>query len=845
MRVVILHVLIVLCCLLNIQSETWRKINSGIKDDGLNIPIIKLETYDDSINAFYELSENMVSIVNGIHQLDRKFNSKRVILGGCDNLNYEGEPSIPFISLRLIIPQDKALKGITTHFSNSIIIDKNIDIEFGEKLIAPSISRVIPTSPKEGIYLNDLPYPSSNYRISSLQRKCGVKILFVQLYPLKYLPKSKTLNLNRSLKIKVVLEDDRAGKNRDVTVRKGNFNIDKLRVENEYELKKYKSYRATSLGNIVDKREQYDYVIITNNEFKNANTDWSLNDLKAKREAQGLSVNIITVEDIYSKYSGIDKQEKIRNFIKDAYNKWGLKYLFLAGDSNIIPARILTPDRWPMGGAKEVYIPSDIYYQCLDGNYNVNNDNWWGEEKDGEGWGWIDILSELSVGRAPAENITEMSNFIYKTLFYEGANSKDNYLKNVLFLGEYMGFYQDSEYAKEHMEEIRNGSNLHNFITKGFDSDNTLTTNTMYEKDTPWIKSDIVNEINSNKYGVIQHLGHGMSKEVMHIGNSDADNLLNDKFPFIYTQACFCGKFTYDCVAEHLITSSRHGAWGGVFNGESGRINPVKTSGPSQRINRWFWDAYFSEGIEKVGDMNAYSHESCADISTLKLPDVLHCIYTTNLWADPYTSIKFKNLDSQLVITSPVKNQILKTGDLFEIKWNGLNDEFQVELLKGDQIVYLITEGALNNVSWEIPLDLDTSADYSVRLKSTQNSSLIFISDIFQIISGATDIEPIELDTLVESFDIVPNPVSLNEDFIKIVLPFNKMMNVSVLIVDNLGSVVCEKEFNSEVPNVFQWDLTNESGVRVAIGTYKLIIKGFDRREGEMIKYSTLIGVKK
>lgn len=699
MRVVIFHILLLLCLLLRLDAGGWREINSVVTDNNRKIPIMKVETLTDSCNVFYEITNEMVSMVKGIKRRGEDIEYTKVKLGGCDNIYYPGEPSLPFISLRLIIPQGKDIAEVMTTFSNKTEMSANVNVEYGEKTFDPSVKQGNSTEKNIGIYESNVDYPYENYEIASIQKQFGVKIAFVNIFPLKCIPKSKILNLYKSLKVKVTFKDDKSRDN-DLQIRTERIDNTVFKLDNPDELNSYRNIRIqNTYGEIANYRTVYDYVIITNEEFKNAQTDWSLNDLVEQRETQGLSIKIVTVEEIYSSYSGVDQQEKIRNFIKDAYNNWDTKYVFLAGDSNIIPARILTPDRWPLGGAAEAYIPSDIYYQCLDGNYNVNNDSWWGEEKDGQNWGWIDILAEVSIGRAPAENISEMSNFIYKTLSYENDSEDESYLKNVLFLGEYLGFYQDSEYSKEHMEEIRNGSDLHNYVTKGFSSDNTISTSVLYEKDQSWGKGDIINLINSNEFGVIQHLGHGMSTEVMHIANIDADNLSNNKFPFIYTQACFCGKFTRDCVAEHLVTSTRHGAWGGVFNGESGRVNAAKTLGPSQRMNRWFWDSYFRNGVSRVGDMNRYSHNQCADVNILKLPDVLHCIYVTNLLADPYTSLKFKDDDQKVAITDHFKKYDLK-------KNNGLNNFLTVPNpanINNDNVrIFLPQNKDLLNVSIEI-----------------------------------------------------------------------------------------------------------------------------------------------
>ena len=92
----------------------------------------------------------------------------------------------------------------------------------------------------------------------------------------------------------------------------------------------------------------------------------------------------------YSKFN--DTSAKIRNFIRYAYTGLGTDYVLLGGDAdviveedNIIPLRGLyaLEEGLPLDmgtlDIEEDDIPSDVYYACLDGNYNYDMDEQWGE----------------------------------------------------------------------------------------------------------------------------------------------------------------------------------------------------------------------------------------------------------------------------------------------------------------------------------------------------------------------------------------------------------------------------------------------------------------------------------
>ncbi|MCD6474279.1 MAG: hypothetical protein J7K47_05185, partial [Thermoplasmata archaeon] len=130
-----------------------------------------------------------------------------------------------------------------------------------------------------------------------------------------------------------------------------------------------------------------------------------------------------------------------------------------------VPARSLYVDA---GWGETTYMPSDIYYACLDGNFNYDQDYEWGEPNDGPGGGDVDLLAEVYVGRAPVDNATDVANFVRKTLAYE--NTNDQYLKNVTLAGEYLGFGGVGDWGGNYMDELIDGSSSNNYTTVGIPS---------------------------------------------------------------------------------------------------------------------------------------------------------------------------------------------------------------------------------------------------------------------------------------------------------------------------------------------------------------------------------------
>ncbi len=69
------------------------------------------------------------------------------------------------------------------------------------------------------------------------------------------------------------------------------------------------------------------------------------------KTAQGLPTVVATTEFIQANYrNGADIQETIRMFIRDAYEKWGMEYVLLGGDSDILPPRYVDNTFYPTNG---------------------------------------------------------------------------------------------------------------------------------------------------------------------------------------------------------------------------------------------------------------------------------------------------------------------------------------------------------------------------------------------------------------------------------------------------------------------------------------------------------------
>jgi len=397
-------------------------------------------------------------------------------------------------------------------------------------------------------------------------------------------------------------------------------------VENIEMLKTYQDgkIQGSYQRGICNPRQEHKWVFVTTSALANASTSPNVNDLVQHRQSQGFTTKVQTIEEVYSNYDGVDNAEKLRNFVIDAYNNWSTEFVVLGGDVNIVPLRQLYVYIDPQTVDQ---LDSDLYFQCLDGEYNYDGDNQWGEPDDGFDYEDVDMLAEVFIGRISAGDATEMANAIYKIMAYENSPADESYLKKALMLGEYLGFVGVVDYAKPSLEQIVNGVDSLNL--KGFAEAPEFTVHGLYEMDSAYDKTDVLDRINSESFGIFHHFGHSNASYGLKLRNGDEADFTNDKFIFSYSQGCLTGEFSKDCIAERFTTSTRTGFFCVVFSSNLSFGFQDNIDGPAQILAREFWDAYFGEGMEYVGALNKDQHDD--NLGLVGSAIIRWEVYETNL----------------------------------------------------------------------------------------------------------------------------------------------------------------------------------------------------------------------
>lgn len=309
----------------------------------------------------------------------------------------------------------------------------------------------------------------------------------------------------------------------------------------------------------------------------------------------------------YSEYEGRDKAEKIRNMIKDFYEKDNIEWVLLASDAenDLIPIReVYNPDVVDVGGESEYSTwddydkPTDFYYADLTGSWDDNNNSRWGESAINNGE--IDEISwvpEVYVGRLPASNPSELSAMINKTLKYETDPYVGTWMNKMLLAGGISSYSPPEDEARltEHIWE--------NFVIDEMNFTHLAKTTSSFTPTTPispnWLGSlnstSFLNEFNSG-YSTVIIAGHADPNQITdashqtYYSSIDALSSSNIDMPSLfYADACTTSSYDKgdNSIGERLITRTDSGAIGYIGG---------------LRVN-WYFDE--DENLEKLNRANA------------------------------------------------------------------------------------------------------------------------------------------------------------------------------------------------------------------------------------------------
>jgi hypothetical protein len=512
-----------------------------------------------------------------------------VYLKGCDITSQVGEPLLPVKQVSVILPPGSRVEEV-------VITGTEGELFPGEYQILPvqpprilsMMQEPIPfVQPEPRIYQRSAEYPGKLVEYTGTGFLGGHQLVNVLVYPVQYLPAQSRIKFYSEVEFTVRYS---AGEKEPVPIRHRSTAVSQVyqtilnRATLNPDLGRL-NFKPKEIGNSVVPPGDFEYVIITAASF--VSTFQPLADWKTQK---GVPAQIVSTDWIYLNYSGYDNAEKVRNFIKDAYQNWGTIWILLGGDTNVVPDR----STWAMDceagmHPEENQVRCDLYFSDLDGTWDANGNHIYGEVEDS-----VDLYADVFVGRASCSNVSKAQALVNKLLTYE-KNPPADYITKMLFLAEILWSnpYTNSGIGKDMIDEL--------YVPPQFDPITKLYQDLGNEN---WSTATAAMNAGQN---IINHDGH-CNITVMSVGNGalylhDMDNLYNSpRNSILYSIGCWPAAIDYDCIAEHFTNNPNGGGVAFIGNSRYGWGSPGNPEyGYSNRFDQQFHASLFIRDIYNIG----------------------------------------------------------------------------------------------------------------------------------------------------------------------------------------------------------------------------------------------------
>ncbi len=536
----------------------------------------------------------------------------KLALPGTRTIDTPGAPALPIEVLHFVIPADSRVEDV--------IITRLSEEELpGTYRIFPAQPDV-PTGetakwvePDPAIYEAGGSYPDRRARVLSDGFLAGYRIASVAVYPLTYEPATGKLTLARTLEVALSLT---SGRDRSQPRHRTTSRSDALYrrlveglVANPSDLggRNAAQVEVADVGGAEGFAPRYtpslegspvEYVIVTSDEF--APQFQTLADWKTKK---GVPTVVRTVPWIDANYpGGCDTAERIRLFLKDALASWGTTFALLGGDTDVVPIRYAWTRHY--GGWS---IPTDLYYSDLDGNWNDDGDNIFGESyvaalAPGDS---IDLYPDIFVGRAPVADALEVETFIEKTLAYE-RQSASSFAPRNLCMAEVMFPY---DWVPGEMPGLDGAEDIAEPALPL--TPEWIRTIRLYQRFDEFpgsfpLNHDSAIDSLSRGYNITSHIGHG-NKDLFRVSRDnyvtlqDADAIGNGihKSGFLWMLNCSTAYVDAECVGERFMNNPGGGC--SFLFGATRFCFPVTTG---DYYYEWF-DLLYTQGVTEGGVVSA------------------------------------------------------------------------------------------------------------------------------------------------------------------------------------------------------------------------------------------------
>jgi hypothetical protein len=525
-----------------------------------------------------------------------------------------GAPQLPVQPMVIALPGQQRVTAVTFDVGDWQALGSKLNVlpSQRQQVLMAEAKMVSFTAPNATIYQSHVPYPASPVVWTGTSYRHDSTFVQVLVYPVRYIGAEQRLEVCREVKVEV--EADGA--------------------KSEARSQKLEAGSSEAVGGQRLADSGFEYVVVTG-----AGLDTAFQRLADWKTQKGVPAVVRAMDWVYAHYSGRDQAEQLRNYLKTLPDS-GVKYVLLGGDVDVVPFRKAFAMK-SNGGVqpREDSLPCDLYFADLQGSWDKNNNSVFGEVDDS-----VDLYADLSVGRAPVNNVQQAQTFVRKVIDYEHA-MVPGYQNKGLFFAEilWQNPYTDQGVHKNKMEQ------------QSFATGYSLTK--LYQSLGNETRDAVMQAMRENQ-NIMNHDGHGWI-DVMECGGSanrmrtaDADTITNAGLGVLYSIGCWTTAFDFTSIGEAFVANPNGGTVATIGNSSYGWGSPGNPGfGYSDKYDNHFWHAITSEGIYRVGDALAAAKEYYAPFSREQNVYRWHQ-YEVNLMGDPEMPV-WTTLAKSLVVTAP------------------------------------------------------------------------------------------------------------------------------------------------------------------------------------------------
>jgi len=209
----------------------------------------------------------------------------------------EGKPVIPIKPIKIMLPYQTTLDEIDIQITKTRSLFSNLaNIELGstaqsfDENLLPTLQTILPQFDQNAYF------PENTYENLGIQHLHGCSILYLNIYPVQILQTQNLIRTHKNIELTITLKTSESSES---------FSLNQQKIQtitpmviNPDVIESY-SQKTTSFYH--DDNPTIDYLLITPEALKNLSDpqEYTFDDLITKRESQGLTCDIVTIEEIH------------------------------------------------------------------------------------------------------------------------------------------------------------------------------------------------------------------------------------------------------------------------------------------------------------------------------------------------------------------------------------------------------------------------------------------------------------------------------------------------------------------------------------------------------------------